>query len=322
MSTTPVVAPGMNRNLAGIIYVVIGILSFSVQDVIIKFLSGDYAIHQIVLIRSFVSLPVLLVLASWQGGRRAFVGNRLGVLTVRSVLLYVAYTCYYLAIAAMPIADAMAIAFIAPLIVTALSKPLLGIQVDTRRWLAIAAGFTGTLVMLRPGFGVFEPAGLFAIGSASCYALSSILTRKLAATESSATMSLHAMVIYVVFSGLTGILIGDGHLAASTHPSMAFLLRAWSWPSLNDWVLVLTTGCVATVGMLCLAQAYRLGDPPIVAPFEYSGMIWALTSGFIFWHRVPDAIALIGMSIIVAAGLYIASLEGLRRPVAEGGGQP
>jgi drug/metabolite transporter (DMT)-like permease len=85
---------------------------------------------------------------------------------------------------------------------------------------------------------------------------------------------------------------------------------------------MLATGVVATIGMLCLAQAYRLGDPPIVAPFEYTSMIWALASGFIFWQRVPDSISLIGIAIIVAAGLYIASLEGLRRPDARGGGQP
>lgn len=311
-----------SRNFAGIAYVVTGLLAFSLQDVIIKLLSGSYAIHQIVLIRSLVALPILLVLAGVQGGWHAFVGKRRGLLTIRGLLLYTAYTCYYLAVAALPIADALAITFLSPLIVTALAKPLLGIEVDASRWLAICMGFLGTLVMLRPGFGIFEPAALFAIGSATCYALSSIMTRQLGVTVSSATMSLHSMLVYIAVAGLTGLLIGDGHLAASTHPSLAFLLRAWVWPAPQDWALIVATGIVATFGMLCLAQAYRLGDPPVVAPFEYTGMIWALASGYLVWSRVPDVISMAGMAIIIAAGLLLASLERLRRPGSRGGGQP
>jgi drug/metabolite transporter (DMT)-like permease len=322
MPTVAARLAGTSRNLTGIAFVVAGLLAFSVQDVIIKLLSGSYAIHQIVLIRSLVALPILLVLAGAQGGWRAFIGKRPGLLTIRSILLYTAYTCYYLAVAALPIADALAITFLSPLIVTALAKPLLGIEIDASRWLAICLGFLGTLVMLRPGFGIFEPAALFAIGSATCYALSSIMTRQLGAVVSSATMSLHSMLVYIVIAGLTGLLIGDGHLAASTHPSLAFLLRAWVWPTPHDWVLILATGIVATFGMLCLAQAYRLGDPPVIAPFEYSGMIWALTSGYLVWNRIPDAISMAGMGIIIAAGLFLASLERLRRPASRGGGQP
>lgn len=322
MSTVTASSAGVSRNLAGIAYVMAGMLAFSLQDVIIKLLSGTYAIHQIVLIRSLVSLPILIVLAGMQGGWRAFFGRRPGLLTIRGLLLYTAYTCYYLAVAAMPIADAMAITFLSPLIVTALAKPMLGIEVDAWRWAAIVFGFLGTVIMLRPGFGIFEPAALFAIGSATCYALASTMTRQLGPGVSSATMSLHSMIVYVIVAGLTGFLIGDGHLAASTHPSLAFLLRAWVWPTAYDLTLIVVTGCVATVGMLCLAQAYRLGEPPIVAPFEYTGMVWALASGYLVWSRVPDAISIVGMAIIIAAGLFLASLERLRRPVSRGGGQP
>ena len=129
MSQAQAIATGSSRNLTAILYVVAGIFSFSAQDVIIKYLSGSYAIHQIVLFRCIVSLPVLLVLALYQGGIKGLLGRRLGLLTLRSVLLYTAYTCYYLAIAAVAIADALAIAFISPLIVTALAKPLLGTKV-------------------------------------------------------------------------------------------------------------------------------------------------------------------------------------------------
>jgi drug/metabolite transporter (DMT)-like permease len=322
MSQTLTSFAGTNRNVSGIIYVIAGLFAFAVQDVIIKFLSGDYAIHQIVLFRSVVSVPVLLALVYYESGFRGFVGRRPGLLTIRAFLLYLAYTCYYLAIAAMQIADTLAIAFLSPLIVTALSKPFLGIDVGLKRWLAILVGFAGTLVMLRPGFGVFEPAALFAIGSATCYAAATVQTRLLGPTETSATMSLHAMAIYIVLSGGTGLLIGDGHLAASSHPSLAFLLRAWSWPNAYDLMLMLATGVVATIGMLCLAQAYRLGDPPIVAPFEYTSMIWALASGYIFWNRIPDHVSMAGIAIIIAAGLYIASLESFRRRDLGSSAQP
>jgi drug/metabolite transporter (DMT)-like permease len=126
-----------DRNMAGITYVVLGILAFSVQDVIVKFLSGDYAIHQIVLIRSFVAAPVVAMLAYYGGGLKTLIGRQFGVLMFRSVLLYLAYTFYYLSIAAVPIADALAIAFMSPLIITALSSFALGAKVGLERWLAI-----------------------------------------------------------------------------------------------------------------------------------------------------------------------------------------
>lgn len=256
-----------DRNLSGIVYIMLGMLAFAGQDVIVKSLSGEYAIHQIVLARSFVAAPLVTAILVYQGRLAEAFRAPIGILTVRSLLLYVSYSLWYLSLAAMPIANTLAISFIAPLIITALSSIMLGEHVDMRRWLAILAGFAGTLVMLRPGQGVFEPAALLALGGALTYSLATILTRWMGAAVSGPTMSLHAILWYIVYSSVTGLLIGDGSLLIGSHPSAAFLLRAWTWPDMHDLMLMLATGVAATLGMLCMAQAYRIGQPAIVAPF-------------------------------------------------------
>ena len=106
-----------------------------------------------------------------------------------------------------------------------------------------------------------------------------------------------------------GLVAGEGQFATGVHPSLAFMLRAWIWPPTFDLMLMIATGIAASAGMICLTQAYRLGQPAVVAPFEYAGMVWALIAGYVMWRQVPDGISMIGITIIIGAGLYIASLE-------------
>lgn len=304
-------AAPLDLNLQAILFLLLGVLAFAVQDVIVKLLSGDYAIHQIVLIRGLGAAPVALAALLLDGSLRRGPGRiPFGLLTLRSLLNYLSYSLWYLAIAAMQIADALAIGFVAPLLITGLATLYLGARVSPGRWLAILAGFVGTLVMLRPGLGVFEPAALLVLAGSACYSVASVLTRKMAADASSAAMALHGILVACLCSGLMGWIAGDGHLATGGHPSAEFMLRAWSWPDTRDLLLMLTTGLSASIGMLAVAQAYRIGQPATVAPFEYTGMIWALIAGYLFWSRIPDAVSLAGIALIVGAGVYLAILEG------------
>lgn len=302
-----------DRNMTGILYVLIGVLAFTIQDVIIKFLSGGYPVHQLVLFRCLGAMPMIVGLLIYEGGVVSFLRAPHFLISLRSIIQYVSYVLWFLAIAAVSIADAMTIGFISPLIITALSGLILGARVGLHRWLAILAGFAGTVVMLRPGTGVFEPAALLVLASATTYALGAIMTRKIGAYASSATMSLNSLLLAILWSVLAGLFAGEGGWTTSSHPSVQLMFRAWRMPDAHDALLMLSAGVAAGVGMIVVAQAYRISQPAVIAPFEYSGMFWAIIAGYAIWGQLPDAFSIIGMLIIIGAGLYIASLEGLGR---------
>jgi drug/metabolite transporter (DMT)-like permease len=300
-----------DRNVTGILFVLIGALAFTVQDIIVKYVSDGYSIHQIVLLRGLGALPLIVGLFLYDGGIGKLGGVPLGLVTLRSAIQYLSFVLWFLGIATMSIADALAIGFISPLIITGLSSLVLGARIGVARWLAILAGFAGAIVMLRPGFGVFEPAALLILVSAICYAAGAILTRKIGTGASSATMGLNSLVLSMTVSAGAG-LIASGGFGASSHPSAEMMLRAWAWPDVTDASLMLSAGVMAGIGMITVAQAYRVSEPAVIAPFEYTSMIWAVIAGYAIWHQVPDAVSIAGTLFIVGAGLYVVSIEGLR----------
>jgi len=200
-----------------------------------------------------------------------------------------------------------------PLMVTALSGPLLGEKIGWRRWAAVGVGMAGVIVMLRPGSGVVQPAAILVLISAFCYASSHMMTRRMRDTESAMTLNFFVQIGFVVVSSAMGLWVGDGHLAGSSDPSIAFLFRAWVWPPVSDWPAFLATGLAVAIGGLMMSQAYRLNEAGLVAPFEYVGMPMAIIWGVVVFGRWPDLTAWIGIALICGAGLYTLWRE-TRRP--------
>jgi len=305
----------------GVLCVVAGICVFSIQDVIIKSMSGAYPVHQIVFVRSLVALAPLFVIAHLDGGLAGLRTRRPWAHLLRGGAMLASYTTYYLAIAALPLALAVALFFVAPLMITALSHLLLGEKAHLRRWLAVGVGFAGVVIMTRPGDGAIEPAALFAVLAALFYAVSAILTRRLGATESGPSLAFSATLVYLAANALLGLSLGDGALAQSTHPSLEFMLRAWAWPSGHDLALMALCGLIAAFGFYFLSQAYRLAPAASVAPFEYVGLPLAALWGYLFWSEVPMATTVLGVVLIVGSGLYVLHRESVRgRRVAAGRG--
>lgn len=177
-------------------------------------------------------------------------------------------------------------------------------------------GFVGVLLITKPGGATFEPAALIALVCAFTYAASQMLSRKLGRDDSSALMSFYAATFYLIVSGLLGLSLGDGAFATSVHPSIEFLLRAWRVPTTFDLALMLGTGVISAFGFFLLAQAYRLGESSAVAPFEYTGLIWASIWGVAIWAEVPNGVSIAGIVLIVAAGLFVLMRERrLNRPL-------
>ena len=294
-----------NRNALGIVYLCLGVFVFSLQDAIIKFISltGSYPVTQAVSIRSLVAIPLLFVMVCFEAGPRALLSANAKWLLLRALILFISYTTYYLAFPALPLADAVALFFVVPMFVTALAVPFLGERAGLIAWVAVLVGFGGVLVMLQPGSGVFEPAALLSLLSALMYASAMLMTRKLGVGEAASVMSFYQNTVVLVGAlAIAGASYGTGIHTAS-HPSVAFLVRAWEMPSLRDFLLMGFCGVVAAIGMLFLSQAYRIARASSVTAFEYTGILWAPLWGFLFFAEVPRLTTLAGAALVVGAGL-------------------
>ena len=299
--------------LSGILLALGGSVVFSVNDVAIKFLSGDYPLHQVILVRAVIGLVFLMVVIFATGGHFGQLRTvRGGTHLLRVLVVVTSNATYFLALAAMPLADAVALAFVAPVFITLLSIPMLGEKVGPHRWAAVALGLVGTFIMLRPGSDGIQPAAVLVLISAACYAFSQMLARGMRETESAVTLSFYIQIGFLLTSGLMGLVAGDGRFAGSGDASLEFLLRAWVWPPVADWPAFAATGLAVAIGGLMMAQAYRTCEAAVVAPFEYAAIPMAILWGAVVFRTLPDAVGLAGMALIVTAGLYTLWRETVR----------
>lgn len=282
-----------------------GIMIFSGQDWIIKLLSGDYPVHQAIAIRGVVAVLILLAAIAWSGKLRSLRSPRAGLLVVRGLILMVAYTTYYLAFPAMPLASVVALWFTVPLFVTALAGPFLGEKVGVRRWTATAVGFVGVLIIERPFSAGFSAATLLPVVSALSYSISALMARRMGATESAPIMSFYQNLVYLLVALVMAAFFGGGAYAGNGNPSLDFLMRGWAMPTARDLALLAACGVIASVATVLLTQAYRMAEANFVACFEYSAIIWATFGGYVFWREVPDFYSLVGAALIVTAGIYV-----------------
>jgi len=294
-----------NRLLPAIASLCLGVFVFSLQDVILKALSGAYPVTQAMTFRSIVALPILLVLVGSTVGLGALRSNRMGLLALRAVISFGAYTTYYLAIAAIPLADAVALFFLAPLLIALLAVFILGERIRWQTLTALVLGLVGVLVTLRPGGGVFEWASLLTILSATLYAIAQVLARKLGSSEDAAVMTFFQNAAFLVGAPLIALSLAGVDPAEIQHPSLAFLVRPWAWPSLIDLLMLGSCGVIAAAGMTLLSQGYRLAPAAKVSVFEYSAILWAPLWGFLVFDDVPRLTTLAGACLIGAAG-YLA----------------
>ena len=294
----------MQNNAArGILFLCVGLFIFSLQDAIIKQVSGAYALTQVVCIRSCVGVPLLLALVQREVGWRALLTSGVGALVLRGLIMFGAYTAYYMAFPALPLADAVALYFTVPLFLTALAVPVLGEHVGWKVWAAVIVGFGGVLVMLQPGNGLFEPAALLSLLAAALYGMSMLMARKLGNTQVASVMAFYQNSLFLLGSALAAAVLYLMHIQTATHPSLMFLVRPWVMPTLPDTLLIAACGVIAALGTMFLTNAYRIAKTSVVTPFEYTGMLWAPLWGFLFFAEVPKLTTLAGAAIIGMAGL-------------------
>lgn len=292
-------------------FILIGVLGISFNDMLIKQLSGGYPLHQIVFARSGIGILLSFALVHFEGGFHLLKTRQPGLHLLRCLLIVVSNMTFFVALAALPLAEVTALFFAAPLFITLLSIPILGEKVGVLRLGAVAVGFIGVLIMQRPweDTEALQASRLvlaLPIIAALTYALNQLMTRKLGVSAKASVMSVYIQATFIVVSIGFFTVAGDGHLVnADSGASMRFLLRAWVWPARGDeWVFIALGINSALIGY-CLSQAYRLGNAATVAPFEYVGLPLAVFWGFVIFGDLPVLEVWIGIALILSAGLFV-----------------
>ena len=299
-----------NDNATGIICVCLAGILFSCNDATIKWLSGNYPLHQLIFFRSLFGLILTIsILIPLQGGLRILKTNVLFYHLIRGFLVFFANLFFFLSLPLMNYAEATAVFFIAPVIITVLSIFFLNEKIGLHRWTAVILGFLGVLLILRPGSQSIQMVAIFPALAAICYATLHIFTRKMGKTEKASTMAVYIQISLIFMSTILGFFIGDGRYEVLAPDTLSFLLRPWIMPSLIDIFVIFFLGIFSAFGGFFISQGYRLSEPSKAAPFEYISLILSLIWGIFLFGEFPDLVAYFGISLIAFGGIYIFARE-------------
>jgi len=292
-----IAVPTANANARGLVYMALGFLLFASGDTIAKLLSDQLHPIQIVWFRQLglmAAASVLLVVHGRSLLRTAFPLRQIarGALAVVSALSFVFGITY------VPLADAVAVTFVAPFMVTIMGVIFLREQVGPRRWAAIVLGFIGAMIIIRPGLGVFHPAIFLVLAAAAFFAMRQVLSRALAGADRTQTTVIYTAVVSVALLTLPMPLV-------------------WRWPAgPSVYLLLLAMAVLAACGEIMVIRALEIAQAAVVAPVHYSLIIWATLYGWVIFGELPDFWTFLGTSIILLTGIYLIHRERVvrRRP--------
>ncbi|KUF09233.1 DMT family transporter [Pseudoponticoccus marisrubri] len=293
----------------GILFICIGTLAISVNDLLIKVLSGGYPLHQLVFVRAAIGLVFTFGFLFAEGGLRLLRTDRPGIQALRGLLVVLANMTFFAAVAVLPLGQATALFFVAPLFITLLSIPMLGETVGPLRMGAVVVGFAGVVILQEPWKAELDVARwvlLLPVIAAALYALMQVLTRRLGVTTRASALAVYIQSTFLVVSLGFFVVAGDGRFAEGVeNESLQFLLRAWRWPPEEDWPVFLGLGCMSGIVGYCLSAAYRSAAAATVAPFEYIGLPLAIFWGWAIFGEWPVPATWIGCALIIGAGIFV-----------------
>lgn len=285
---------GRGRTLLAVALANLAYATFTGMDTLVKLLSESFHPVQIACLVALVGMVPPVLAGLLRGGPRRLATRRPGVQLVRGLAMLVGGVAAFMAYALMPLADAYAVNFTQPLIITALAVPLLRERVEWQRWLAVAIGFMGVLVMLRPGGGVLGMGAMFALVNAFGNGLALLLVRRLGPDETAEAC----------------VLWGNATIVLGTAPLLFWLGRM---PDLQQALLFLAAGACGGIAFLLLSRAYQMAAAGLLAPFQYCQMPYALVVGLLVFGQGPNLGTILGAAIVIASGLYLLERE-RRRP--------
>ncbi|MBW8638298.1 DMT family transporter [Hoeflea sp. WL0058] len=274
------------QRLSGIALMCFGVACLCVNDALAKALTASYSPLQIMFMRNIIALPFAILMALKMGGVSALKSTRPVTHLMRTVLWIAATLLFFTSVKLLQLAEATALIFVAPLFITAISALFLREHVGWRRWMAVIVGFIGVVIVIRPGGSTFQPASLLPVATALLYALLMISARWVDARESMWTLMLY----------LTGC---SAFLSSFITPFF------WSAIRLEDLWLFVAIALFGTAGMTMMTQAFRLAPAVVIAPLDYTALIWATALGWFIWGEVPDPVTYLGAVVIISSGVFV-----------------
>ena len=256
------------------------------NDAVAKILTDRYPPIQIVFLRNLIAAPIIAALIFGIFGPQALRSNHLRLHALRGLIMATGAWLYFTGLIYLPLAEATALVFSAPIFITALSVPLLGEHVGWKRWSAVLLGFVGVLVIVQPGGATFQMAAVLPVGTALCYAVFMISARWIERGERLWTMMLFAMFFPMIYAAPMAIVY-------------------WEPIQRNDIGLFLAIAAFGSLGLALIGQAFRLAPAALVAPFDYTALIWATGLGWLIWKDIPGVTTIAGAAIIVLSGVII-----------------
>ena len=277
----------------GILMMCFAVLSFAAMNTFTKELRPELPVIVIIWGRYFFHLLLIFIMFPRRIPTLLDCSDKL-LQIVRSVLVLLATACMFFALGYMPLADAVAITFVAPLLIVALSAVLLKEVVGPRRWGAVIVGFIGVMVIIRPGAGTFQIAALLPLTAALFYAIFQIITRIISHRSDPLNM--------LFYTAVTGAVV-----------MTAIVPFSWQTPSYDQWLMLVAIGLLGGLGHYALIRAYERSETSLVAPFAYTEIIWATLLGFMVFGDFPDIYTFFGTVIIITSGVYILQRRGKMR---------
>lgn len=274
-----------NATLAGVGLMLLGVFLFSCNDAQGKWLLATYPVGQMLLIRSIAALAVISPFI-WREGLAPFkAAPRPGIQILRVILATAEVAMFFWAVSYLPLADTVTFYLAGPIYVTALSALFLGEAVGWRRWTAVVVGFIGVVIALRPSTAMLGWPSLIALAGSLCYAVLMIVTR--------------------TARGTSDIVMASGQIVATLIFGLVTAPFGWVTPTGIDYVQLALLGVVATLALMCVNRSLKLAPASVVAPYQYTLIVWAIAFGYVVFGDIPDAAMLMGAAIIIAAGFYI-----------------
>ena len=294
-----------NNNPKGIIFILLAMLAFSVQDSIMKYIFTFVNLYEVYLIRTLVSLIIILLFLKLTKRPIVFKTQYPLLTFCRVIFFFFGFSSFYISLTIMPLATATALFFVTPFLITIFASIFLKEEIGPRRWAAVIIGFIGVYIILNPDLSNFDYLSLTPIFCAFCYSLSMIIIKKTSDKDSVYTQTFTFYLGAIIISSIFYFIMGDGQYNTVDHPASQFIFKEWFTDLEASMLFMIATGITASVAFILLFKAYSVASPAVVSPFEYSILLWSILIGWIYFDEIPSFNTVIGILIIVSSGIYI-----------------
>ena len=293
------------NNSKGILYILLGMALFSIQDALIKFIYEEVALYELYFGRTLTALILLTCYLKFSK-QKIILKTHYPFLTVaRVICFFFGFSFFYISLTFMSLAEANALFFSSPFFVSILATIFLKEKDGIRRWSAIFVGFIGVYIILNPNFSDFDYMKLAPVACALCYSTSMTITKITSDKDNVYTQMIHLYLGAILISILFFIFAGKGQFNNFTDPTFQFIFREWFTNPSYAWPFIAVMGCIGAVAFYFILNAYSIASPSVVSLYEYSLIIWSILTGYFLFNNIPTLRTFIGVSIIIGAGLYI-----------------